>query len=80
VKYEVTVTVKTTNAGDTRETVHTFRDTWTFGDNPRWEFSGAAHAIKDTAEMMANKLLAQGIGGGGDQLNGESGYPQRMSS
>jgi hypothetical protein len=76
-KYEVEVVVRSTDASGKVETSRSYKETWSFQDNPRWVLGGEAYALEETAGRLAGKIRLEAKGGGGQELNDASGTPRR---
>lgn len=74
-KYEVEIKVKV--IGTFGDTLRSARETWTFGDNPRWILAGEAYCVEETAAQLSEKIRDELLGANKDNLNDHSGIPQK---
>lgn len=76
---EVIVSVRIiTASGGVREAA--VKDTYAFGDNPKWELAGAANAVKQEAARLAIQLHNEMAGDVSQaHLSSVSGTPRRTS-
>lgn len=76
-RYEVEITVKA--IGHNTETSRTLKETWSFGDNPRWTLAGAAYVVEETADHLSD-MITDEIKGSDISLllNVDSGKPRRV--
>lgn len=61
-EYEVEIRVKA--SGSNSDTLHTLRETWSFGHNPKWFIAGQAYVVEETAKSMIQRI--------NDQMNGST--------
>lgn len=57
-KYEVGIVVRRVDADGSLDSTGVVR-TFEFGDNPLWRNAGAARAVEQTAQVLAERLLSE---------------------
>lgn len=74
-EYEVEIKVKV--LGTNADTMRSIRETWTFGDHPRWVLAGEAYVVEQTAIDFAKRIRHELEGAEAYNLNENSGNPRR---
>ena len=74
-QFEVEVKVKT--IGTNSDTMRSIRQTWEFGDNPKFRLAGEAFVIEETASLLSERVRNELEGAGDYNLNENTVFPQK---